>query len=980
MNRIKYLVLASMLVLSLSVSAQHASKDSKAAKHTVSGKIVDAENGSAMELVNIVFENGAFWAVSDLSGKFSLELTDGEYHYEVSYVGYETAKGTVKVNGKDISSMTIKLQSSSLSLNEVVVTAKQKAMGSSSVIDQSALSHLQPKSVEDILQLMPGSLTQNPSLGSVGQANLREITDPTKRSSNSNNAMGASVIVDGAPVMNDATMQLLSTAKSGVQSFDASNSSNNTTGRGTDLRTISTDNIENIEVIRGIPSVEYGNLTSGAVIIKTKKGATPLEVKGKADPNSKMAYMGKGFTLNTGGTINMALDYTESYDDIRFQAEGFERITGDLGYSHTFFQTYPLSLNATLAYYRNINSVRVDKQQYQNETTESRNRGIRFGLNGDWNIKRKLVSNISYNLSVNYSRQDDYQLQQVILSTGATPVAVSTVPGEFQSYILNGTYQSEHTVSGRPVDVFAQLKGSKTIFVNDGFSSTFKEGLEFRYDVNHGEGLSYDPKYPPFVRNVQTVRPRPYTDIPAMKTWAGFFENKTLAPIGTTSLTMQAGVRANYMLIDRDYMDADNMLTIEPRVNAEWSFLTPRNNSLFDKLSVSAGWGLTSKMPPLVYLYPDKAYFDEKSFSYIDPSMNMDKSLSVMTTSVIGNTSNPDLKPSTGRKMEIGLNFEVKKISGNVTFFMEHYENEFSFFSTPFISTYRYYNTPADAGNFRYENGHLLYDTASGAGIQASYTNDSTFQSYAVPMNCVTTDKKGVEFSVNLGQIRAIRTSIVVDGAWLWVKRRSTQPSWGVISTPDPVTDEKTNYRKLFPYMALYPAGDGNISSRTNTNIRFITHIPTLSMVFSTTAQIVWSQWKQTIWQDESGNDLWYMARNQQSTDPTDIRPCVDPVGFRDFAGNWYEWNTEYRDINTHRRGFEMLEQYSYPKSFEPEHYPGYVLFNFRLTKQFGNRLELSFMANNMFNTQKIYKYENSAGYTKLTIPQYFGAEIKLKI
>ena len=47
MNRIKYLVLASMLVLSLSVSAQHASKDSKAAKHTVSGKIVDAENGSA---------------------------------------------------------------------------------------------------------------------------------------------------------------------------------------------------------------------------------------------------------------------------------------------------------------------------------------------------------------------------------------------------------------------------------------------------------------------------------------------------------------------------------------------------------------------------------------------------------------------------------------------------------------------------------------------------------------------------------------------------------------------------------------------------------------------------------------------------------------------------------------------------------------------------------------------------------------------
>ena len=181
MNKSKYLFLAFLLAFSFSVSAQNASKESKAAKHTVSGKIVDAENGSAMELVNIVFENGAFWAVSDLSGKFSIELTDGEYHYEVSYVGYETAKGTVKVNGKNISSLTIKLQSSSLALDEVVVTAKQKAMGSSSVIDQSALSHLQPKSVEDILQLMPGNLTQNPSLGSVGQANLREVSDPRKK-------------------------------------------------------------------------------------------------------------------------------------------------------------------------------------------------------------------------------------------------------------------------------------------------------------------------------------------------------------------------------------------------------------------------------------------------------------------------------------------------------------------------------------------------------------------------------------------------------------------------------------------------------------------------------------------------------------------------------------------------------------------------------------------------------------------------------
>ena len=32
---------------------------------------------------------------------------------------------------------------------------------------------------------------------------------------------------------------------------------------GVDMRSVSTDDIESVEVVRGIPSVEYGDLTSG---------------------------------------------------------------------------------------------------------------------------------------------------------------------------------------------------------------------------------------------------------------------------------------------------------------------------------------------------------------------------------------------------------------------------------------------------------------------------------------------------------------------------------------------------------------------------------------------------------------------------------------------------------------------------------------------------------------------------------------------
>lgn len=939
-------------------------------EYSISGRIIDGSNGGPLELVNITFENNSFWAVSDLEGKFSLKLRNGEYHYEVSYIGYETVKGILKVEGKDITNFNIKMAASSLALQEVTVTAKQQAMGSSSVIDQTALQHLQPKSVEDILQLMPGNLTKNPDVNYIGQTYIREV------SGSNNNAMGALVMVDGAPISNDAIMQSMSTSKYQIND-DPKSSSQNTTGAGVDLRTISTDNIENMEVIRGIPSVEYGNLTSGAVLIKTKKGATPLEIKGKVDPNSKMLYAGKGFTLNTGGTVNLALDYTESYNDVRFQAKGFERITGDFGYGRTFFKQYPLSVNLKVSYFQNVYDVRVDKQQHNFEVNKSENRGVRVNLNGDWNVKRKLLSNLSYNFSYNNSVQRDYNYEEVLLTTGVTPVAVSTVPGEFRSYMLNGTYNTEYTMSGNPVDIFAQLKGTKTVFINEGFTTSFKEGIEYKYDVNHGKGLEFDPKTPPFVRNVQTVRPRPYTDIPAMQTASAFIENKTIMPIGKTSLTAQIGIRANRLFIDRKYLDRSDMNTFEPRFNLEWSFLNSKN-SAFDNVSFSAGWGMTSKMPPLVYLYPDKVYFDEKSFAYVAPSMIMDESIAIMTTDVIESTANPDIKPSTGRKMELGLNFEIKKMSGNVTFFMENYENEFTYRSTPYTFSYRTYEAPVGATNYRYENGTLKcdYDNAT---IDVPSRNDSTFQSYSIPTNGNSTQKMGIEYSLNLGQIKALRTSIVIDGAWLWVKRRNELGAWSIISVTDPVNDSRTTPKKNYPFQAYYPAGSGSVESRVNTNVRFITHIPKLSLIFSTTAQIVWSETSQNIYQDSDGNDIWYMAPNQQSS-TGELRPHYDPVGFRDFAGNYYEWNTDYRSLTNYRREFEMVQSQTYPTYYDKESYPTSVIINFRLTKQFSDIFEISFMANNLFNTQQLYRSPINGGYTNLAIPQYFGAELKIKI
>lgn len=89
--------------------------------------------------------------------------------------------------------------------------------------------------------------------------------------------------------------------------------------KGVDMRTIPTDNIEKVEIIRGIPSVAYGNVANGAVIIQRKTSESPLSARFKADKTSKLFSVGKGFRLDGNGryVLNTDLSYLDSKIDPR---------------------------------------------------------------------------------------------------------------------------------------------------------------------------------------------------------------------------------------------------------------------------------------------------------------------------------------------------------------------------------------------------------------------------------------------------------------------------------------------------------------------------------------------------------------------------------------------------------------------------------------------------------------------------------------
>ena len=394
--------------------------------YSLEGRIVSAEDREPVEFATVRL-NTLDWAVTDSDGKFRFpKLPSGKYQYEVAYLGFETAKGEFEIKN-NISDMTIRLSPSSLALKEVVVTAREGKMGSSSLIGQSAIQHLQAKSVEDMLQLLPGAVTKNPDLTNAGQASIREID----AGENSNNSLGTAVVVDGSPLSNDANMQVFSTARSGSNSSVQTNTMNDqtTSGRGVDLRQISPDNIESIEVVRGIPSVEYGNLTSGAVIINTKAGATPWEVLVKVDPNSKLLSFGKGLRLGGNkGSVNFAVDYTKSNADRRKTYLGYDRLTANVSYSKMFFQSSnPLSFNFRGTYYRNISDTKSDEAMLKGEYFKNEDQGVRLAVNGMWRLNNKVVSNLNYSASLQYAHQQDIYNKSV--GSGVVPYSHSYLPG-----------------------------------------------------------------------------------------------------------------------------------------------------------------------------------------------------------------------------------------------------------------------------------------------------------------------------------------------------------------------------------------------------------------------------------------------------------------------------------------------------------------------------------------------------------------------
>ena len=295
----------------------------KAKDYVLSGRVVDAGDGQPVEYASILISESGLWAITDDKGIFTIKhVKPGKTTLTVQCLGYRKHTWPMTIN-RDVLDLTLRIQQESLKLEGVTITAKriQDEATTSYTIGRTTLDNQQILNISDLSTLLPGGKTVNPSLMSDNRLSLRSATQEK-----GNASFGTAIEVDGMRLDNNAVTGETMAAST---------------------RTLSASNIESVEVVTGIPSVEYGDLSNGIVKVNTRKGKSPFIIEGKLNQHTRQIAFNKGFDLGGRlGILNTSLEHARSFSDAASPHTAYQRNILSLNYSNTFFQeSAPLTLS-----------------------------------------------------------------------------------------------------------------------------------------------------------------------------------------------------------------------------------------------------------------------------------------------------------------------------------------------------------------------------------------------------------------------------------------------------------------------------------------------------------------------------------------------------------------------------------------------------------------------------------------------------------
>lgn len=925
-------------------------------KLEAAGVVTDAKTKEPVSGAIVNLDNGVLWAVTDLDGKYSISVTPGKYSLKIECLGYVSQILTLNVSRTSVEAtnekgvkvpLDFQLQAESLALDEVVVTAQRPAgtMGTSHNIGKEALEHLQMSSMADMSALLPGGKTINPDLTQDNTISLRD-----GGSSAGNAAFGTAMEVDGVRIGNNAGMEQPA---------------------GASTRSVAVENIESIEVITGVPSVEYGDMNSGMVKINTKKGRTPLNISFSVNPRTYQASISKGIGFDKdGGVLNISAEWARATQKLTSPYTSYTRRNIGATYSNTFKKNlrFEAGFNANIGGMNSKDDPDANNGNLSkvNDNTFRGNTSLNWMLNHAWITSLKAEFSVSY--ADNMSKEHSYKS-----SPSPQPAIHATEQGYHFAQQLPLIYFADKVVDSKEMDIAAALKYDWTRSFGP-VKNRIKAGLQFKSNGNIGMGEYYEN----MALAPNSYRPRPYKDYPFMNNVSEYIEEQATIPVGKTQLELMAGLRFEQVLIRG--MKYDSVNSISPRFNAKWK--------LTEHYTIRGGWGVSEKLPSFYILYPKQEYLDIQTFAFSAGA----NSIYTYYTQPFQIEFNPNLKWQRNYNSELAMDFNWDEWKISLVGFYNKTMNPYQIQNRYTPTSLNLLQLPDDyqrTGDLQYKVDNqtgMVYlregpeDYWTAMDIKAT---DQTFIKTAYQANGKPIHRAGVELTVDFPQIKVIRTSFRLDAKYSFSSYVNDMlsyyynNSWKHSSLPN----------RSYEFVGIYPRGEssstanGKITHGLDANITSITHIPQAKLVF--TIRLEASILKRSMNISEYNGKEYAYAVGSDSVNPvggsiynSSHYAAIRPVSYMTLDGQVHP----FTDAEAANSDFErLIIRTGNAYAYNQDGYGFYCSANFSITKEIGKHVSLSMFANNFTATRPVVKSMATGVGAVFTPAFYYGLTCRLK-
>jgi len=710
-------------------------------------KVIDMNTGKPVEGAEVTFKGTQIKMVTDKDGEFGIELSGTHYGVTVHKAGYyESVIPDIELEPGKAKRITCDLvpgnpnQQLFFGIGGINIVGTRELLSEDLAttyrVTSADIEHHLSTNLGDVLTLVPGvERTKPPGLSEKTQVSFRTAGTITGGTGGWETAaiFGTKVILDDIPISNNANLQGGTGTNFGV--------TGTTVGSGIDLRTIPADNIESVEIITGVPSAEYGDLTSGLVKVVTKKSKQPHRLKIKANPDTKEANLSGGFMpVKTGISYNVNYAYSER--DIRRSSDNYSRYSGQVTLKNDFSGGKASLLNKF--YYTGvIDETNLDPEDPQSTEQYNRDKTYMYGLT--FNLDTSERSRAFVSGSIRYTKRDSYKQQVTGADTRIMTDATET--GTNEGVFDAGSYIYQVWTKGEEWN--ANVRANYRFgFDFLGTGNDFLAGAEYSLDSNEGEGKIFDPFHPPNGNPGQ--RPYPFSASPDLDIASVYLEDEISGILFKTPFVANLGFRYEmYQPVSLDLGAIWGKGTAVESMNG--SFLNPRLRLRVDfteNMRVRMGWGKSSKMPTMTSIYRAPEYID-----IIEENISPPDSVHLVSTYVF-DMSNPEIKGYQNEKGEVSFDLKMGSVATVFTGFYSKSDGIPRRVTTP-LTLYRYRWTGWPDPASRTPIDTLITDNRD------DYNNVSWYRSY------------GVEGQLTTKRITALSTVFRVSASYINSQRGS---------------------------------------------------------------------------------------------------------------------------------------------------------------------------------------------------------------